>query len=177
MTINGRFLTASNLVSVVRILLTVPILLLLVNGAMVYAVALCAFAAWTDWFDGYLARRTQTVSEWGKLIDPIADKILVGGVLVSLLLLNLLPLWFVLAAVMRDVVIVVGGIVATRFTSTILPSLWSGKIAVSLIALTGMLAMLETESALYVSMYGSCLAMAVSLYDYGRRLAQLTRNV
>jgi cardiolipin synthase len=169
----GSMLTAANIVSLVRLALTVPIVILVVEGSGIWAVAICLFAAWTDWLDGYVARRTGTVSEWGMVFDPIADKVLVGGVMVALLLTERFPLWFVVAVLGRDLVILAGSIVATRLTQKVLPSLWSGKIAVSLIALTGVVAMVDQSFIVSSLMALSCAAMAVSLYDYARRLVSV----
>lgn len=64
----------------------------------------------TDWFDGWLARRTATVSAFGKVADPIADKILVLGTLIALLsrVGPAIPLWAVFLMIMRELVI--GGV-------------------------------------------------------------------
>src|SRR5581483_4678640 len=74
------------------------------------ALGLFLAAIVTDWLDGWLARRTGTVSSFGKVADPIADKVLVLGTLISLLRLKELqiPLWAVFLLVLRELVI--GGV-------------------------------------------------------------------
>jgi CDP-diacylglycerol--glycerol-3-phosphate 3-phosphatidyltransferase len=64
----------------------------------------CA-AAWTDWLDGYLARRLQQESELGRFLDPLVDKLLVLGPLMSLVEEQVLPAWGVFLIVARDLVI------------------------------------------------------------------------
>lgn len=172
----GPVITLSNVVSIVRLILTVPIVYLVLEERGAEATVLCIVAAFTDWLDGAVARKTGTVSEWGMVFDPVADKVLVGGVMVALLVTQRFPLWFVLVVLSRDVVILLGSIVATRVTKRVLPSLWSGKIAVSFIALTGVVAMVDRSVVVDVLMVTSCTAMAVSLYDYGRRLADILRE-
>lgn len=64
----------------------------------------CA-AAWTDWLDGYLARRLKQESELGKFLDPLVDKLLVLGPMMSLVEAQVLPAWGVFLIVARDLVI------------------------------------------------------------------------
>jgi cardiolipin synthase (CMP-forming) len=173
---SDRFWTLSNVVSMVRLVLTVPIVLAILDDRSWLAFALCWFAAFTDWLDGWVARRTGTVSEWGKVIDPVADKVLVGAIVVVLLVKSLLPLWFVAAVVARDVIILVGGVVARRYESAVLPSMMSGKLAVSAIALAGVTALVQWTDVRDVSIVLSCLLMAVSLWQYAHRLYGIIRQ-
>ena len=64
----------------------------------------CA-AAWTDWLDGYLARRLKQESELGKFLDPLVDKLLVLGPMMALVETGVLPSWGVFLIVARDLVI------------------------------------------------------------------------
>lgn len=173
---SGRFWTASNVVSLLRLVLTVPIVWLLLHDRNIEAVIVSLVAAATDWVDGRLARATHTVSEWGKVLDPVADKVLVGAVVIVLLIRGLMPMWFVAAVVARDVIIVIGGLVARRVTPVVLPSLMSGKLAVSAISLAGVFGILRWQTPLDVSIGLSCVLMAVSLWDYGKRLHGILRQ-
>lgn len=62
-------------------------------------------AAWTDWLDGYLARRLNQETELGKFLDPLVDKLLVLGPMMSLVAIGTLPAWGVFIIVARDLVI------------------------------------------------------------------------
>jgi cardiolipin synthase (CMP-forming) len=171
-----RFWTWSNVVSIIRLLLTVPIVWLLWNDRNVEAVVVSLAAAATDWVDGRLARATHTVSEWGKILDPIADKVLVGAVVVVMLLQQIMPAWFVISVLARDLIIIVGGLVARRHTPVVLPSLMSGKLAVSAISLAGVFGILRWDLPLQLAIGLSCVLMAVSLWDYGKRLHGILRQ-
>jgi cardiolipin synthase len=103
-----------NLISVIRILLVVPIAIALAQGQLATSIALFAVAAASDAADGYLARRFGWQSELGGILDPIADKLLLATVFVTLSFLKLVPLWLMVAAVARDVIIV-SGAAAYRF--------------------------------------------------------------
>lgn len=172
---SDKFLTASNAISLLRLVLTGPVVYTLYNDQYMAAFLLCWFGAFTDWLDGYVARRTQTVSEWGKVIDPVADKVLVGAVVVMMLVKGLLPIWFVILVVARDLIIVVAAIYARKRVKVVLPSLMSGKLAVSAIALTGVVAMLTAGPVLNWLIGLSCGLMALSLWHYGKRLHGLLR--
>ena len=88
-----------NLLTLARILL-VPIFVVvyIVPGPSTYLIAsaLFALAAFTDWLDGYLARRFNLVSNFGKLMDALTDKILIVGMYVALLAANLVPSWTII---------------------------------------------------------------------------------
>jgi cardiolipin synthase (CMP-forming) len=97
-----------NIISVIRILLVVPIAIALFHERLALAVSLFALAAVSDAADGFLARRFGWQSELGAVLDPIADKLLLATIFVTLGLLKLVPLWLMVAAVARDVIIVAG---------------------------------------------------------------------
>jgi CDP-diacylglycerol--glycerol-3-phosphate 3-phosphatidyltransferase len=82
-----------------------------------HAVALAIFlaAVLTDLLDGWLARRLRCVTDFGKFLDPLADKVIVISALVSFVWLRLVPLWMVLAIVARDLIIMgFRGVAAVR---------------------------------------------------------------
>jgi CDP-diacylglycerol---glycerol-3-phosphate 3-phosphatidyltransferase len=97
-----------NTISILRILL-VPVLVLLLRSpsrtAAAGAAATFFLASWSDFFDGYLARRHGLTSTLGKLLDPLADKILVLGTMVFLVALNRLPGWMVVVVMSRELAV------------------------------------------------------------------------
>lgn len=103
-----------NIISVIRILLVVPIAIALARHLLALSVVLFAVAAVSDAADGYLAKRFGWQSELGGVLDPLADKLLLVTVFISLGILDLVPIWLVVAAVARDVIIV-SGAAAYRF--------------------------------------------------------------
>jgi cardiolipin synthase len=99
-----------NALCVLRMLLVVPVAWLLVRHEFRLTLWLFAFAAATDGLDGFLAKRCGWTSELGKILDPLADKILLVGVFLTLGLMGLVPLWLALVAIARDVIITAGAI-------------------------------------------------------------------
>ena len=111
---------AANLITIARILMApVFVALLLVDngddGVLRYVAAgLFILASATDGVDGFLARRRNLVTDAGKLLDPIADKVLTGGALVALSILGELPWWVTAVILVREVGITVLRFVALR---------------------------------------------------------------
>jgi len=95
---------------VLRILLAAPIAIALLAGDYPTTLLLFALAAASDGLDGWLAKRFGWTSRLGKILDPIADKVLLVTVVVTLVVRGLVPIWLALAIVLRDVVIVSGAI-------------------------------------------------------------------
>jgi cardiolipin synthase len=103
-----------NAVSLLRIVLVGPILFLTVNGNYAVALALFFVAGFSDGVDGYLAKRYDWHTRLGALLDPVADKLLVGGLFITLAYLQLVPIWLAVVVIARDVVIL-GGATAYNF--------------------------------------------------------------
>ena len=85
----------------------VPILFIIVGllylkwpGAATLALLLFIFGGITDWLDGYLARKRNSVSDFGKLMDALTDKILVVGMLIAILAVGLLPSWGIICVLL-----------------------------------------------------------------------------
>ena len=116
-TASRRIVTVPNLLSFIRILL-IPafVLLLLDRDTRLAGFLLMGAVVSTDWVDGYLARRTDRVTELGKLLDPIADRLALAAALVTLVVTDLFPLWGAVIVLARDAVVMVVGIWAlTRY--------------------------------------------------------------
>lgn len=125
-----RVLTVPNMLSALR-LLGVPLFLwlILVPEADWWAIVVLAIAGFTDWLDGYLARKWHQISRVGQLLDPIADRLYILATLIGLLLRGIVPLWFVLLLVSRDLIMSVVLAVLKRRGVTGLPVHFLGKAA------------------------------------------------
>ena len=100
-----------NIICVLRIALVWPIVAALADREYLLALALFIVAGLSDGVDGYLAKRFNWTSELGKLLDPLADKLLLVTVFVEAAWLGLAPWWLTSAVVARDVLIVLGAMV------------------------------------------------------------------
>jgi cardiolipin synthase len=97
-----------NIICILRIALVWPIAAALADREYLLALALFFVAGLSDGIDGYLAKRFNWTSELGKLLDPLADKLLLVTVFVESAWLGLAPWWLTSAVVARDVLIVLG---------------------------------------------------------------------
>ncbi len=122
----------ANIITVVRILLAPVFIILLLDdagrlGPLRYiAAVLFVVAIITDSLDGFLARRQNLVTDFGKIVDPIADKVLVGGALVSLSLLGELWWWVTIVILVREFGITIFRFIVIR--RSVIPAVASGKL-------------------------------------------------
>ncbi len=164
--------TLSNALSALRLVMIVPTGLALINDLRWLTVGLCILATITDVLDGYVARRNNEISDLGKILDPLADKVFVGGLVLVMLLQGMLPLWFVGVVLGRDILILIGGIIIERRTGVVLPSNYPGKLAVLLLSLTLLLIIIGIGDATRDILMGASLVMlAISIVLYGQRAA------
>jgi cardiolipin synthase len=99
-----------NLLCIFRMLLVYPTAHGILQGDFETVLALFALAAFTDGFDGFLAKRFGWTSELGKHLDPLADKLLMVSVFVCMSVAGLVPWWLTALVLLRDLVIVFGAI-------------------------------------------------------------------
>ncbi len=175
--------TKSNLLSLLRLLLVIPFWILLDNFSnptvRYYTFALCIFAAITDILDGYLARKFNEVTEFGKIIDPLADKIAVGVIIIKLYLIGIIPTYYFVMIIGRDLIIFFGGIFITNKIKRVLPSNMLGKITVLNIGIVILLFIIRIDTSLIIFkiIYGlSIVLIFVSLIGYTIRASEFLKQ-
>jgi len=142
--------------------------------------ALIVIGALTDWVDGYVARKRNEVTELGKIIDPLADKIAIGAIIIRLYMVGEIPdEYYFFLIIGRDVLIFIGGIIVSKMIGKILPSNVLGKITVSMIGMVILLIVLEMsrESSLFQFFYyGSIILIIVSFFAYVYRAVEYIKK-
>ncbi len=122
--------TPANVVTMVRIVLVPLVVVALLadqaGGWRLVAFALFVLAAATDRLDGWLARSRDQVTDWGKLVDPIADKVLTGATLVTLSALGDLPWWVSIVILVRELGITALRLAVLRYV--VIPASRGGKL-------------------------------------------------
>jgi CDP-diacylglycerol--glycerol-3-phosphate 3-phosphatidyltransferase len=121
--------TVPNLLSGLRILLTPFVVLGIVREDPVLAGGCLGAALATDFLDGWLARRQEAFSPLGRILDPVADKILAAGVLVALVATGRVPRELAIVVVLRDVVLLAFGWIRLRMGEPAPPAGPLGKVA------------------------------------------------
>lgn len=131
-----QILTVANLITFCRLGLTLAFLALYAAGTHRDAALVCyVVAAVTDFLDGQVARRTQTVSWLGKIMDPIMDRILLLTGVLGLLIAGELPLWVPVFVIGRDIYLALGGAILQRYRRRPLDVAYIGKAATALLML------------------------------------------
>lgn len=173
----GRFWTVPNMLSMVRLVIVIPLAyLILVDGPLFWMMILMVLIVATDYFDGRIARWSKTVSEWGKVLDPMADKMAGGLVVMALAIRGALPLWLLAVVAARDLAILAGGAVITKRTGVVLMSMLSGKIAVTALAITVLAALLRADApVLEACIWGTTALLAWSFLRYVLRFVKVYR--
>lgn len=112
--------TVPNLLTLFRILLTLPFLYFVYEGRFGVALAVFFLASLTDFADGFLARRLKQQSSLGRFLDPLADKLLITAAFVVMAVPHAefasIPVWLAIVVVGRDVVIVLGALLVYSIT-------------------------------------------------------------
>jgi cardiolipin synthase len=99
-----------NALTLLRIILIAPLAWLLAHGRYTPALGMLVFAAVSDAADGFIAKRFGWASELGKVLDPLADKLLLVTLFITLSIADVVPVWLAAIVVLRDVTIASGAI-------------------------------------------------------------------
>jgi CDP-diacylglycerol--glycerol-3-phosphate 3-phosphatidyltransferase len=175
--------TKSNLLSLVRLFLAIPFWFLLDNfqseQVRYITVGFCLIAAATDILDGFLARKFNEITELGKVIDPLADKIVVGIIILKLFLIGQIETYYFIMIIGRDLLIFLGGIIISKKIGKVLPSNMLGKITVSNIGVVILMILLYIGRSNIIFMilyYLSIVLMIVSLIGYAIRAKEFLKQ-
>jgi cardiolipin synthase (CMP-forming) len=128
----ARIVTVPNIITVVRLVVLTPafVVLLLVVDSPFWALIVAAVLGGTDWVDGQVARRFDQVSDLGKKLDPVADRISQFVVCATLVVAGLVPLWMALVILVTDLLL---GVVILIKKPGIVPVRWIGRIRTALL--------------------------------------------
>lgn len=146
------------------------------------------FAAGTDFLDGQIARRTDTITEFGKMLDPLADRLLVISVLVALMAKEFMPLWMGILVISRDVLMLLGAPIVGINRQEVRDRLavhWTGKLATALIFTSiCVFLMLNTpywinspRGVLGANIYGFILFMLGVVFSYASGFIYVFRGI
>ena len=159
-----------NVLTVLRILL-VPVLVaaLLSEGPQgdLLAAIVFAFASFTDALDGWIARRAKIESTFGKLMDPLADKLLVTSALVSLVSLDRLSAWVAMVIIARELAVTgLRSVAAER--GVVIEASWLGKVktALQIAAIFALIAFDPAPTWVDVLLYLAVAVTVISGLDY-----------
>lgn len=123
-------MTTANKITIFRVIL-VPVLLVLMYldfpGHMYWSLAVFILASLSDFADGYIARHYNQVSDFGKFLDPIADKLLVTSAMMMFVSWGTMPAWALIIVIAREFAVTGLRLVAVD-NGRVIAAAWSGKI-------------------------------------------------
>lgn len=170
--------TWSNLISLSRVLVTFPIIYLHYHNQQQVSfmiVVLLLYGGISDYIDGMVARWRNEVSELGKILDPVADKVMALFLFLYTVWLGWIPLWFFAVGVIRDVLIMMGSWYIQKKRGKVAMSTMAGKVSVNVLALYWLSVFLfpAAEAVHVFLMMASLVIMVISFVDYFHRYKQI----
>jgi CDP-diacylglycerol---glycerol-3-phosphate 3-phosphatidyltransferase len=178
-------LNLPNALTLVRILLVPVVVVALIMespGGSVIAAAVFALAALTDGLDGYIARTRQSVTTFGKVMDPVADKLMIAAALISLVSLDRLEAWVAMVIIARE--FAVSGLrIAAGQQGVIIPASNLGKVKtiVQVAAVLALIAASDHDAAWVQALVYSMVAITVVsgadyFLNFRRKLEEVSRT-
>ncbi len=176
-----RIMTLANAISISRIFLAIPLVLIFediadgMTGKLWQAFALIIIIVLTDFLDGYVARKAGEITNFGKLIDPVADKVCMMVVLIYLIISNKLPfLLFFITLAIRDIFLIIIGVYLMFSQEEVFQSNKSGKWFIGISSLMMVLFLFKDplnipNLILWSSYLISTLLFTFSTFEYIRR--------
>lgn len=166
----------SNMLSMLRMVMSLPLSIALYHGNVFWIVTLALSASATDWLDGFFARKLNQVTDYGKIIDPLADKVMVIAGGLALVLAGVIPLWFCAVIILRDVLILLGGMFVQRKYGLLLMSNMFGKYAVGIVSLVLMLLAIRVDEYKAIMLFIATSMLAISFLLYAKRFVEIVKG-
>ena len=163
-------LNLPNTLTVIRILLVPVVVVALLdetpNGDAI-AAAVFALAAFTDTLDGYIARQRNAITTFGKLMDPIADKLLIAASLIALVSLDRLAAWIAMVIIAREFAVTGLRLVAAE-QGVVIQASWLGKVKTMLqvVAIICLIAVEPAPLGVDLLVYAAVAVTVISGADY-----------
>ncbi len=141
-----------------------------IPGGRYIAAVIFIIAALSDLLDGYIARKYNLVTNFGKFMDPLADKLLVSSALICLVDLKLLPAWIVIIIIAREFIISGFRLIASD-NGVVIAAGWWGKIKTTVQMIMSVMLIINLDFALInvleqVAIYLAAALTVISLIDY-----------
>lgn len=163
-----------NMLTIVRFILIPFIFISVIKENYLVAIILFTISAITDILDGFIARKYNFITDIGKLIDPLADKLTQVSLLSALSILNIVPWWVLLIVLIKECLMIVFASILYSKKDVVVYSKWYGKLATSLFYLAIICSLVINQFNVKISFpidlylyYLAILATIFSLIMYG----------
>ena len=179
--VKGDWYTVSNLISFSRILAPLPLIILhqqMGDAAMGLIIALTVYIVVSDYLDGLAARKLDQITELGKFLDPLADKVCASILFVYAVYLQVIPIWFFGVLLIRDSLILAGSFFIKKKHGKVAMSVMSGKVYVNFLSLYWIVAFFMPEQVVLknVALALTIILMMYSFFVYGYRFYMIQKG-
>ena len=148
-----------NILTIIRFILIPFIFISVITNHYFIALIIFTISAITDILDGYIARKFNYITDIGKLLDPLADKLTQISLLLALTMLNILPLWILIIVFVKECIIIISASFLYSKKDVVVYSKWYGKLATTLFYLA-------IVCSLIINQFNITLPFKVDLYLY-----------
>jgi len=155
--------TTANKITMLRVVLIPVFLLLAYSGQLYWALAVYILACVSDFVDGYIARHYNQVSNFGKFMDPLADKVLVLAAMCFFVENGQMPGWVVAIVLFREFAVSGLRLIAVE-QSRVIAAAWSGKIKTAS-TMVGLCAMMLFSGNELVNLIGTIIILLTTVYS------------
>ena len=118
-----------NFLTLIRFLLVPIMTIFLIKKDFTIAIIIYILASFTDVLDGYIARKYNLITTLGKILDPMADKLLQFSALVGLWIVDIIPFWITLIFFLKEIFMGIGALKLLKNKDVVVPSKWFGKLS------------------------------------------------
>ena len=175
--ISSRINTIPNLLSFLRILMIIPISYYIWQDRLNIVIILIVIAIITDFLDGIIARHYNQISEVGKILDPMADKLSCNAILIILAIKDTVPVWLVVLVAGRDLVIVIAASIIVKKYRFITSSNFIGKLTVNIIGILIIAYIFKLEYLYNILIPLSAFFIFLSAYSYSKNFLYLHKKL
>lgn len=140
------------------------------------ALFILVLAGVTDWLDGFLARQLNQISRMGMILDPLADKILAGALVIMLIFTRDFPIWLAVLILGRDLLILAAASILLKGKNLVVSSTITGKYAFFFIVVLLACSVIRFKFGAQLATYISTALIAVSLFKYARTFSVIQKG-
>lgn len=148
-----------NILTIIRFILIPFIFMAVINNHYLIGIIIFTISAITDILDGYIARKYNYITDIGKLIDPLADKLTQLSLLLALTILKIIPLWILIIVFIKEFTIIISASFLYSKKDVVVYSKWYGKLATTLFYLA-------IVCSLIIKQFNVILPFKIDLYLY-----------
>lgn len=156
-----------NILTIIRLILIPFIVISIANEQYVLAIILFTASSITDVLDGFIARKYGFITDLGKLLDPLADKLTQISIIATLYIYKVLPVWMLIALFLKEFILFVGAAFLYKKRDVVVSSKWYGKATTVLIYLavvSSLLIMVIPEIGVRFSILGYQMTFDIVIY-------------